>query len=325
MHTPPDMSLWQGRDDTAVEGPDALRIHQCIKPWTPESPPGVSLIGFACDEGVRRNQGRVGAAEGPKALRKALANLAWDETHVIYDAGDVCCDDGDLETAQENLGRRVATLIELGHRPILLGGGHETAWGNFLGLTAARPEANIGVINVDAHFDLRDSPVPHSGTSFRQIADWHRRHDRPFRCLCLGIAEESNTLAAFRAAETLGVQWESDVSAAWWQTRLELDQECGGRGDRLFDMADAIYLSVDLDVLPGAVMPACSAPAGMGMSLGVLESLIKTIVSSGRVALADVVEFNPRYDRDGTAAKTAARVVWTLARCWWKKSQGLEP
>src|SRR5687767_15948848 len=97
MHTPPDMSLWTGRDDTELEGSEALRIHQCIKPWSEDSPPGVCLLGFACDEGVRRNQGRVGAAEGPTALRKAVANFAWFAETSIYDAGDVPCVNGALE------------------------------------------------------------------------------------------------------------------------------------------------------------------------------------------------------------------------------------
>src|SRR5260221_10756122 len=100
-----DMSVWAGRDDTPIEGPTARRWHQCVKPYAPNAEPGVVLIGFACDEGVRRNGGRVGAKDGPRALRKALANMAWhlDYANPVYDFGDVICPAGDLEGAQDSL------------------------------------------------------------------------------------------------------------------------------------------------------------------------------------------------------------------------------
>ena len=76
MHRPADLTLWHGRAD-AEEGPRALRWHQVIRPLADGDAPGLALLGFACDAGVARNQGRAGAAEGPAALRRALANLAW--------------------------------------------------------------------------------------------------------------------------------------------------------------------------------------------------------------------------------------------------------
>src|SRR5947209_8776132 len=101
MHAPPDMSLWTGRDDTATEGPEATRVHECIKAWTEASPAGVGLLGFACDEGVRRNHGRIGAADGPAAIRRALANFAWRNIDPIYECGDAPCANRELESAQQ--------------------------------------------------------------------------------------------------------------------------------------------------------------------------------------------------------------------------------
>src|SRR5262245_18911227 len=98
----PDMSVWQGRVDSA-EGPLALRWHQRVTPLVDGAAPGVALVGFACDEGVRRNQGRPGAADGPQAIRRALAYFSWHQPCPVLDAGDVTCRDEDLETAQEHL------------------------------------------------------------------------------------------------------------------------------------------------------------------------------------------------------------------------------
>jgi formiminoglutamase len=71
-----DMSVWQGRQDPE-DGELALRWHDRVQPWQGNREPGVVLLGFACDEGVRRNKGRVGAAGAPLAVRKLLANTAW--------------------------------------------------------------------------------------------------------------------------------------------------------------------------------------------------------------------------------------------------------
>ena len=57
---PVDMSLWQGRQDPE-DGELALRWHDKVQPWAAgaQEAAGVVLLGFACDEGVRRNKGRV--------------------------------------------------------------------------------------------------------------------------------------------------------------------------------------------------------------------------------------------------------------------------
>jgi len=68
-----DRSIWQGRIDPEE---NSERWHQKIQSFKTHSPKGTVLIGFCCDEGVRRNHGRVGAKQAPDAIRKALANLA---------------------------------------------------------------------------------------------------------------------------------------------------------------------------------------------------------------------------------------------------------
>lgn len=307
----PDMSVWKGRVDEA-DGPLALRWHQVVRPLLPAAPPGVVLVGFACDEGVRRNQGRVGAAAGPRAIRVALANLAWDPTAaVVYDAGNVLCPDRDLEAAQGVLAGWVAAAAADGHRPLVLGGGHETAWGTFRGITAAHPDATVGVINLDAHLDLRSDAIPNSGTPFRQVADWCAANGRPFRYLCLGVSEASNTAALFDRADALGAGWFRDTDLAPWR----LEELLAFVAD-FAAAVDRVHLSIDLDVLPAAVMPAVSAPAGRGVSLEAIEAVIAAVLKVGKLAAVDVVELNPTFDVDSRGARVAARLVWQIARDW---------
>jgi formiminoglutamase len=299
---------WKGRID-ADEGADALRWHQVVRPPGAGAPPGTALLGFACDEGVRRNQGRPGAVEGPRVLRQALANLAWHGGRPLWDAGDVVCADGDLQGAQERLGSAVSVLLSAGHLPIVLGGGHETAWGSFLGLAAAHPGRRIGIVNLDAHFDLRESLRASSGTPFAQMAGHCERAGLPFDYLCIGIAEPANTAALFTVARRLGVRFRLDdevSDASLPELATEIQAFAAG--------TDVLYLSIDLDVLPAWVMPAVSAPAARGVAPGHVEALIGAICATGKLALADVVEFNPCHDPDGRGARTAARLIWQLAR-----------
>ncbi len=304
------MSLWTGRVD-AADGPNALRWHQMVKPLAPDASPGIVLIGFACDEGVRRNGGRVGAKDGPRAIRQALANLAWHQHSPVHDAGDVRCDDGDMEGAQSRLAEVVASVISSSHRPLSLGGGHETAWGTFQGIVAAKPEARVGVINIDAHLDLRADEPGNSGTPFSQIAKWCERNKSPFRYLCMGAAEPSNTAALFERAADLGADWARDTDITPWRLDVILETV-----ETFALSVDLLHLSVDLDVLPGAIMPAVSAPAARGVSFEAVERLIEHALFLRKVVSCEVVEFNPALDADGNSARTAARLVWSAAAAW---------
>lgn len=301
------MSVWTGRVDVA-DGPRALRWHQMVKPLTADSPPGIVLIGFACDEGVRRNGGRVGAKDGPRAIRAALANLAWHQERPVYDAGDVRCDDADMEGAQSRLAEVVASVITAGHRPLVLGGGHETAWGTFQGIVAAKPHAAVGVINIDAHLDLRADEPGNSGTPFNQMARWCEAHGRPFRYLCLGVSLASNTAALFDRAKELGADWLPDH-------RLQPIpvEDVTARLEPFAESVESIHLSIDLDVLPAAVMPAVSAPAARGIQLETVERLIAFALSTKQVVAVDLVEFNPHLDVGNSGQRVAGRLAWQVA------------
>jgi formiminoglutamase len=277
----------------------------------PDSPPGVVLIGFACDEGVRRNVGRVGAKGGPAAIRTALGNLAWHQDRPVYDAGNIECDDGDMEEAQARLAEVVTAVISSGHRPLVLGGGHETAWGTFQGIVAANPAPSVGVINIDAHFDLRADEPASSGTPFYQIAKWCAGLGKRFRYLCLGVAEPSNTPALFDRASQLGADWALDTDILPWRLNLALNV-----ASDFASTVDLLHLSVDLDVLPAATMPAVSAPAGRGVSLEAVEFLVKHVIGTRKVIACDLVEFNPALDAAGVGVRAAARLAWCTARDW---------
>jgi formiminoglutamase len=312
MYRAPDMRCWVGRVDPD-EGPLAARWHQRVQPIGDGVSPGVALLGFACDTGVVRNLGRAGAKAGPEALRGALASLAWHQTRPVYDAGDVDCDGDALEEAQAALGERVGGLLGAGHLPVAIGGGHEVAWGTWQGLAAqAAAQARvprIGVLNLDAHFDLRASPRGSSGTPFRQIAEDCRARGWPFHYAVFGISEASNTAALFERAKSLGVAWRLDEACG-----LGCQPEVLKALDGFLTAVDWLHLTICLDVLPASVAPGVSAPAVLGVPLELVEAVTVAAKSSGKLRLAEIAELNPAFDPDGRTARVAARLVHRLAR-----------
>ncbi|OFK64410.1 formimidoylglutamase [Corynebacterium sp. HMSC076G08] len=292
---------WSGRSDGP--GPEHARWHSVIRPLDvakPQAEPGVALLGFASDEGVERNHGRPGAAAGPAALRTALGSLALHHTHPLYDAGTITTQGTDLEGSHARLSDAVETLSRAGHLPIILGGGHETAFGSHRG--AFRAQGPLQIINLDAHFDLRTADVPTSGTPFKQISELVGRED--FDYSVLGISRPNNTPVLFDEASALGVTVVLDeelLSMDRAQLRATIDSICSG--------AKPIHLSIDLDVLPADQAPGVSAPAGLGVPLNTIRELTLTIAATGRLALVDVVELNPQFDTDSHTAKLAARLI----------------
>lgn len=311
---------WSGRVD-AADGVRGHRWHQVVRPEHEADRPGVALLGFASDAGVSRNHGRPGAAEGPHALRRALANLAWhgDDSARLYDAGDVLCSGDGLEDAQSRYADRLASLLRDGHFAIGLGGGHEIAWAAYQGIERAlrgdpRLE-RLGIVNFDAHLDLRQPERPGRGTSgtpFQQIAESRASRGLEFRYLCLGVSEAANTPALFDRAQRLGTTIISDLEAAQPEAQQRL---------RAF-IADSsvVYLTFCLDVLPPAVAPGVSAPAGLGVALHRSVELLREALAAcghgspgSKLLVADVAELNPQYDSDGRTARTAARLAYELA------------
>lgn len=321
MYVAADMSRWTGRVD--AEGEQSRRWHQCVEAWQPQAAPGVALLGFASDEGVRRNQGRTGAADGPAAIRKALSGLPWHGNRPRWDAGDIVCTDGALEQAQEAAADTVARLLECGQFPVVLGGGHEVAWATFSGLSRfllsrVDPESGggrparlprVGILNFDAHFDLRQAGQATSGTPFAQIADWCAAQGWPFRYCCLGVAETGNTPALYDTARRLGVEWVADDAMTGWNL-----PDITRRLDAFMADCDVLYLTIDLDVFPAGQAPGVSAPAACGVAVPVVEALIDHIRATGRLRVADIAEMNPRLDQDGHTARLAARLVHRLSR-----------
>jgi formiminoglutamase len=312
--------LWEGRVDDP-DDPESFRWHQVVRRVdlrqpVPRSGPGrgFCFLGFRSDEGVRRNQGRTGAAQAPDSIRRAMANLpcAIQGRAELLDAGDVSCVGGDLEHAQEELRRTVRVILDRGWVPVLLGGGHEIAFGHFRALADflghGSPSPRIGIVNFDAHFDLRPtSGGAHSGSSFLQVAEYCVSQRLPFSYFCVGIQISSNTVSLFRKAESLGTEYllARDITEATLPAH-------SARLSRFLASQDRVYLTICADVFSSAFAPGVSAPQPFGLHPEIALKLIKEVCRSGKVAGIDVAEASPRFDHDDRTARLVAIVLFAM-------------
>jgi formiminoglutamase len=318
-YSPPDPAPWTGRVDD-LEDRDAFRWHQvieCLDLSVPagqlalHTPRGFCILGYCCDHGVELNLGRTGAARGPEAIRSQLVNLPvnFPNTVGLFDGGDILCRDGDLEGAQRALAEVVERTISSRLFPVVLGGGHDLAFGHYLGIVRQTSSSKrLGILNFDAHLDLR--PLRHaatSGTMFTQIAAECREQRRDLSYFCIGAQKSANTVSLFRFAEELGVETvlARDINDFDLEpVKQKLSAFLAG--------IDASYVTICADVFSSAFAPGVSASQPFGLHPETVLRLLKHVLASGKVVSFDFAEVSPRFDSDDNTAKLAAVFVYAL-------------
>ena len=249
----------------------------------------IALLGLADDTGVALNHGRVGAAGGPAAFRKALLRygMAYDsrarlplDVH-IFDAGDVEPQES-LDATHTAVTQRVAELLHLGLLPICVGGGHDLTWPAVRALDEHLMQPFSGVY-VDAHLDVREEPG--SGMPFRMILN-------QTRCTSLTV---------------LGIN-----PFANRQDHVEWFCEHGGSiaDDLNVPAADQrlAFASFDLDAVAASAAPGVSAPNPCGMPPFDAATIAQAIGRCPHIRLFDIMELNPAFDVDDHTARLAVQL-----------------
>jgi len=310
----PNMALWQGRHDS----PSRASFFQIVQPLdllrntdaTPHENT-FALLGFCCDEGIRRNLGRIGAKEGPDVIRKCIATLSLAKQNFFcYDAGNILCFDHDLESAQLALAEAIAMLLSKQITPIVLGGGHEVAFGHYQGIAKFLPKNDLAIVNFDAHFDMRPLLPNHqgsSGTPFLQIAQAQKESNNTFYYSCIGIQSASNIQALFDTAKQYHV--ETYPAENFYLKSPENGYEFV---NHLIDRSLRIYVSLCLDVFASPYAPGVSAPQSFGLIPWHVIPLVRQLASSRKVISYDIAELSPNYDIDQRTAKLAAGLIYEI-------------
>lgn len=360
-YCPTSISIWTGRKDFIPDfysSPNrAQRIYELIhcvdlriekikniisEPYYPTQKlhPKAAIIGFCSDLGVYRNKGRTGSALAPPLIRKKMANLAIKKSgFLILDAGDVIVEqdiakpadsvsslsatytEDPLKQAQQLLKEKISKLISQHLFTVILGGGHEVAKPHFDAIQQTYPGQKIGIINIDAHFDLRqDSVMPTSGTTFYEIwKDVQDLHDSPssrgFHYMVIGIQPNANTHILYETARHTGTHFieAQDIPL----TGIKPDQE--KKIKEFIDKVDKLMLTICMDVFQSSISPGVSAPSPLGLFPQQIYSILKLLMNSSKLISVDIAESNPLFDEnDKTISLSASLACQTIMDMHYK-------
>lgn len=294
--------------------PNDVRMGEIISFVEHELPviqPGdVCLIGFPEDRGVIRNYGREGASSAPDRVKEMFYRLPASNYQfglrnfsgsTIFDFGNV--DTGNsLAEAQTRLGNVVAWVLHRGGIPVLIGGGHETAYGHFLGYVETRKP--VSVLNFDAHLDLREvlsDGIGTSGSPFRQMI----QHPSGLldRYGVSGIQPNANSVdyLDFAIANKVRFSWLSELNGHGFQTE-----------NLLLPEDESVYVTVDIDGFSVQHAPGCSAPQVIGFNPERMLPLLLDLGKNKKVTSLDICEVNPFFDRDNQTSKLAAMLIYNF-------------
>lgn len=300
---------WMGRKDS-LSGERFFQVVQCqdVRSQLIEKPHKLAFLGFCCDEGIKRNEGRLGAKTGPNKIREQLGKLACHTKQQYLDLGNIVCSDGQLENSQHEFAKLVNYCHQKGLKTVAFGGGHEIAWAHFSGLTPHYPK--LGIINFDAHFDIRpliDEKYGSSGTPFAQIKTYCQQKKLDFDYCCLGIQPIANTQSLFERAHEWRVPYLTAEQINTENLSWQIDFL-----DEFMQKHDHIYLSICLDVFAACYAPGVSAPQSLGLNPWQVLPLLKYITQTGKVVGIDIAELSPPLDPEQHTSRLAAGIMAEL-------------
>lgn len=242
---------------------------------------------------------RPGTRFGPAAIREVSQGLETYCPQLEMDLEDLAFADlgavdipfGAPEPVVEAVQQATGMVLDLGLKPLMLGGEHSISSGAVAAVAEQHPD--LVLVQLDAHADLRE--------------EW------------LG-ARHSHACAMRRCLEVLpsGELLQLAIRSG---TRDEF-QELQSSGRRITDAAalkqalkplqgKPIYLTVDLDWFDPAVLPGTGTPEPGGFLWRDFAAVVD-VLREHRLIAADVVELAPQLDTSGVSSVLAAKVTRSL-------------
>lgn len=299
--------------------PEDRRIGSCIESvssLSKVSEGDIVLLGIPQDIGVQRNGGRSGTAMAPFSVRESLAGLSihglGPNCSTILDIGNIMCEGRTLEDIRSDQEDILHSLLDLGARVIVIGGGHDIA---FPSCKAMRETySKIGIINIDPHLDVRKKVegMSHSGSPFREMMETAKADQ---------FIEFGTQSFAASTHHREFVEHEGGRIIPYEHIRLAGDPANQlselMKGMRATD--NEVYVSFDMDAVCSAFAPGVSAPATIGFTS---DEIVRMAYSAGEngARIIDVVEINPTLDIDKRTSRLGALMIASCISGWSNQS-----
>ena len=261
----------------------------------------VVVSGFPLDTATTN---RPGARFGPRAIRAASSNNAWNRPYgaefdpfdrlAVIDYGDCHWDHGRPEEIPAAIEAHAAHVLQSGASLLALGGDHFISYP--LLKAYAKRHGSLSLIHFDAHSDTWNDAegagrVDH-GTMF-----YHASKDGlvdPRRSVQIGLRTHNDDLMGFNV---LDAPWVHENGGA--KTAAEVRRIVGGH---------EAYLTFDIDCLDPSFAPGTGTPVPGGLSSAQAIGILKGLAGIRFVGM-DIVEVAPPYDVSQITALAAAHLA----------------
>jgi formiminoglutamase len=264
----------------------------------------IVILGCPQDEGVRRNNGRIGAADAPNAIREQFYRLTtFNINRNIFDLGDVRLGDS-LEETHDTMTAVVTQVLQDGKRLIVLGGGNDISYADGRAMAEAFGAEQWIAVNIDAQLDVRIADERNSGTAYRQLLDEKLLLPKFF--YEVGYQSHFCSPVYYEYIRDLGIH---RISLELLRSREEADIELKEMIRENFigqSSSLSTFFGFDMDVVRSADAPGTSAPSPLGLRAGEFITLVKYAASLANTKIIEFTEVNPKYDADNRTTKLVA-------------------
>ncbi len=274
--------------------------------------PDVAVVGAPWDDSTTN---RPGARFGPRALRAQAygpgtyhldLEVELFEALDVVDFGDAICPHGMVEESHAAIRARVGEVASRGIFPVVLGGDHSITWPSATAVAEAVGWGKLGVVHFDAHADTADSVAGNlasHGTPMRRLIDSGAVLGRNF--VQVGLRGYWPPADVFAWMREQGMRWHL-MHELWERGSVAVMRDAVAEA---MEGCDALYLSVDIDVLDPGFAPGTGTPEPGGMAPADLLRAVRQLAIETPLVALDVVEVSPPYDWADLTINNAHRVV----------------
>lgn len=272
----------------------------------PNQEHGIVILGLADDTGIRNVGGRLGAAAGPRALREKLYQFTTGEPRLhVYDLGDLT-PAATIEKTHRQATSLVRAVVEAGHEPLVIGGGHDLGFPHALGVLEGQGERSTLFVNIDAHLDLRPATEKiTSGSPWFLLREHKSFQQSRSRIEEFGLQRHCNahSLVSYAKKHRIPTHWLPDIRA----TKKSADLVFRALLAKRPSLPQVI--SFDIDSVQWSDAPGCSAPQNLGFTAAEAIALCFAAGAQKKVQSFGLFELSPPLDPDGRTASLAAHCV----------------
>jgi agmatinase len=213
----------------------------------------------------------------------------------MADVGDVAIQGSDTEGNYERTTATARRIAERGALMVAIGGDHSISYPLGRGM---EPLGEFDVVHVDAHTDFMDEL---DGARLTGASQLRRLAELPFVGTVSALGVRNVLREEVDALRELGGRLATSLDV--------IERGAGEVVRETVPGTDALYVSIDLDVLDSSVAPGHSLQEPGGLSYRQLRAILVEVARRGRVIGFDVVELNPARDPSGATSRVAAWIV----------------